>query len=151
MKIEQGTLNLTDAIDLAFQVASGLARAHEHGIVHRDIKPANIIITSDGVVKIVDFGLAKLKGQQDLTKTGATLGTALYMSPEQCLDGDVDHRVDALLAKLGRRTFQLDLDQVETTRGIEGVGVEPPSVRISLRAGGRDAAVPAETGGPEPE
>jgi serine/threonine protein kinase/Flp pilus assembly protein TadD len=94
MKIEQGPLNLTDAMDLAFQVASGLARAHEHGIVHRDIKPANIMVTSDGVVKIVDFGLAKLKGQQDLTQTGATIGTALYMSPEQARGEEVDHRSD---------------------------------------------------------
>ncbi|MGB5874071.1 MAG: protein kinase [Bacteroidota bacterium] len=94
MKIEQGPLKLLDAIDLTVQVSSGLAKAHEHGIVHRDIKPANIIITTDGVAKIVDFGLAKLKGQLDLTKTGATLGTALYMSPEQARGEEVDHRSD---------------------------------------------------------
>ena len=94
VKIEQGPLNVEDAIDLTIQAASGLAKAHEHGIVHRDIKPANIIITDDGVVKIVDFGLAKLKGQLDLTKSGATLGTALYMSPEQARGEDLDHRSD---------------------------------------------------------
>jgi serine/threonine protein kinase/Flp pilus assembly protein TadD len=94
MKIEQGPLKLENAIDLAMQAASGLASAHKHGIVHRDIKPANIIISCDGVVKILDFGLAKLKGQLDLTKTGATLGTALYMSPEQARGEEVDHRSD---------------------------------------------------------
>src|SRR5512136_2574522 len=93
-KIERGPLKIEEAIDVAIQVAQGLTKAHEHGIVHRDIKPANIMITTDGVAKIVDFGLAKLSGQTMLTKAGATLGTAAYMSPEQARGEPADHRTD---------------------------------------------------------
>jgi eukaryotic-like serine/threonine-protein kinase len=93
-KIEQGPLKVEEAVDIAIQIAKGLAKAHTHGIVHRDIKPANIIITKDGVAKIVDFGLAKLGGQTLLTKTGTTIGTVAYMSPEQAQGNKVDHRTD---------------------------------------------------------
>ena len=87
-------LTIAQSIDITGQIAGGLARAHEQGIVHRDIKPANILITEDSVVKIVDFGLAKLAGQTKLTKTGSTLGTVVYMSPEQARGDDVDARTD---------------------------------------------------------
>jgi serine/threonine-protein kinase len=93
-KIARGPLPVDEAVDIVSQVAEGLARAHAAGMVHRDIKPANIIITRDGVVKIVDFGLAKLAGQTRVTKTGAMAGTIVYMSPEQAMGTDVDHRSD---------------------------------------------------------
>jgi TolB-like protein len=92
-RIGRGPLKLDEALDIAVQIAQGLAKAHGQGIVHRDIKPANILITKDGLVKIVDFGLAKLAGAK-LTKTGSTLGTAQYMSPEQARGEDVDARSD---------------------------------------------------------
>jgi len=92
--ISRGPLPLEDVIDITQQVARGLAKSHEQGIIHRDIKPANIFVTSDGLVKILDFGLAKLAGQTRLTRTGSTLGTVAYMSPEQARGEASDHRAD---------------------------------------------------------
>jgi serine/threonine protein kinase len=82
-RLEQGPLPPNEVLDIAVQTAEGLAKAHELGIVHRDIKPGNIFLTSDGTVKILDFGLAKLAGQVKLTREGTTVGTVAYMSPEQ--------------------------------------------------------------------
>ncbi len=93
-KIEGGPLKLEDAIDISLQISEGLSKAHEKDIVHRDLKPANVMLTQDGVVKILDFGLAKLRGQTKLTKVGTTLGTAPYMSPEQARGEEVDNRTD---------------------------------------------------------
>jgi serine/threonine protein kinase/Flp pilus assembly protein TadD len=93
-RIERGPLTAEEAAQIGAQVAQGLAKAHEHGIIHRDIKPANIMVTGDGVAKIVDFGLAKLVGQSTLTLSGTTLGTFAYMSPEQARGEIVDYRTD---------------------------------------------------------
>jgi len=87
-------LPINDAIAIASQIAEGLKKAHGKGIVHRDLKPANIMLTDEGTVKIVDFGLAKLKGLTRLTKSGTTLGTVAYMSPEQAQGKEVDQRSD---------------------------------------------------------
>jgi len=93
-RIDQGSITVDEAMDITAQVASGLAKAHDKGIVHRDVKPSNILITSDGEAKIIDFGLAKLAGKTRITKKGSTLGTAAYMSPELALGEEVDHRSD---------------------------------------------------------
>ncbi|UCH82623.1 MAG: serine/threonine protein kinase, partial [Candidatus Latescibacterota bacterium] len=93
-KIAKGPLAVDEAIDIATQVAKGLAEAHEAGMVHRDIKPANIMVTDKGIVKILDFGLAKLAGVTKVTKTGMTVGTVAYMSPEQATGEEIDHRSD---------------------------------------------------------
>jgi len=92
--IEKETLTVKKVLDIGIQVCEGLAIAHEKGIVHRDIKSDNIMITPRGQVKIMDFGLAKLKGATKLTKTRSTLGTLAYMSPEQAQGEEVDQRSD---------------------------------------------------------
>jgi len=92
--IEKETLSVKKVLDLAVQICEGLTIAHEKGIVHRDIKSDNIMLTPRGQVKIMDFGLAKLKGATRLTQSRSTLGTASYMSPEQAQRENVDQRSD---------------------------------------------------------
>lgn len=86
--------NLGQIIELANQVSEGLQAAHKSGIIHRDIKPANILVDHSDRIKILDFGLASLKGVENITRTGTTLGTLGYMSPEQLLGEKIDHRSD---------------------------------------------------------
>ena len=93
-RIERGPLPVEKALDIAVQMAQGLAEAHAADIVHRDIKPANVMITKSGLVKIVDFGIAKLLGVTGPTQTGTTLGTVSYMSPEQIAGEDADQQSD---------------------------------------------------------
>lgn len=101
----KGTLNLAQALKIFIQVGFALSYAHENGVIHRDIKPSNIMLVKGssnslgGTVKVVDFGIAKLTGQdefnqQTLTRTGEIFGSPLYMSPEQCMGIAVDHRSD---------------------------------------------------------
>jgi serine/threonine protein kinase len=92
--IGRGPLEIEEAVEIAVQVAQGLAKAHSLGIVHRDIKPANVFLTEDGLVKLLDFGIAKLAGQTQVTRTGSVLGTMHYMSPEQLQGEEVDRRTD---------------------------------------------------------
>jgi non-specific serine/threonine protein kinase len=95
VKIRRGPLPIDQVSSIARQIAAGLSRTHEFGIVHRDVKPGNLLVTSFGEVKILDFGLAKLRGD-DLSETapGAVLGTVRYMSPEQVACAAVDFRSD---------------------------------------------------------
>jgi serine/threonine protein kinase/Tfp pilus assembly protein PilF len=92
--IEKDTLSIKKVLDIGIQMCEGIAMAHEKGVVHRDIKSDNIMVTPRGQVKIMDFGLAKLKGATKVTETGSTLGTAAYMSPEQASGEEVDQRSD---------------------------------------------------------
>ena len=93
-KIKQGRLPEAEIVAIALQIAEGLQQAHDKGIVHRDIKPANVVVTDDGVVKILDFGLAKLSQLHGLTQAESAVGTIAYASPEQVRGEDLDHRTD---------------------------------------------------------
>jgi hypothetical protein len=121
--LARGPLTIKNALSLAAQLADGLANAHEAGIVHRDLKPQNLMVSKDGFLKILDFGLAKVVGpfagagtedvfNQSLTATGLVIGTAGYMSPEQASGKPIDFRSDQFSAGLifyemvtGRRAF----------------------------------------------
>jgi Tol biopolymer transport system component len=125
-RLNDGALTTRKAIDYAKQITQGLSAAHEKAITHRDLKPENIFITNDGRVKILDFGLAKLKAvksgvgagsevatQKAITDPGVVLGTVGYMSPEQVRGQEADHRSDifsfgSVLYEMlsGRRAFQ---------------------------------------------
>ncbi len=93
-RIRRAPMTAPEAVDVAIQVAQGLSKAHQKGIVHRDVKPANIFLTRDGLAKILDFGLAKLTGVRDPGGERTTIGTFAYMSPEQALANPVDGRTD---------------------------------------------------------
>ncbi len=105
-QLDEGALPVRKAIEYAQQMTAGLAAAHEKGIVHRDLKPENLFITKDGRLKILDFGLAKLRPprtvsagsdvatQKQLTNPGTVMGTVAYMSPEQVRGQDLDYRSD---------------------------------------------------------
>ena len=87
-------LPVAQAVDIAAQVADGLAYAHQHQVVHRDIKPANIMITPEGRAKIADFGIARMRSSETRTQTGIILGSPKYIAPEQVVGKRADHRSD---------------------------------------------------------
>ena len=113
-RLRKGGITEHDIRDWLKQIAEGLHAAHEAGVVHRDIKPANIMITSKGLIKIMDFGLAKLlENESELTQANSTIGTIVYMSPEQANGEEIDQRTDiwsvgVILYELltGRRPFE---------------------------------------------
>ncbi len=111
--LARGPLPARRALEYVAQLADGLAAAHARGIVHRDLKPSNLMLTLDGTIKILDFGLARVAEGEGLTQTGTSLGTPSYMSPEQVRDSHVDHRADLWSAGVvlfelltGTRPFQ---------------------------------------------
>ncbi len=137
-EIRSGPLKLDEAIDLAVQIAEGLEAAHKKDIVHRDIKPANLMVTDMGQVKIMDFGLAKSRGQTALTKADTTLGTFAYMSPQQARGEVVDHRTDiwslgVVLYEMttGQRPFNGDYEQAV----VYSILNEEPEPMTGLRTG----------------
>ncbi|HET9532661.1 MAG TPA: protein kinase, partial [Blastocatellia bacterium] len=130
-QIRRGRLSLVAALDVARQVASALEAAHAAGIVHRDIKPENVMLRRDGLVKVLDFGLAKLTAprgvetdettaQQLRTKTGAVMGTVAYMSPEQANGQEVGHQTD--IFSLGVVLYEMLAEQ-RPFQGKSGVDI----------------------------
>jgi len=137
-KIEQGPLPLKDAVQYSIQIASGLQKAHEKDVIHRDLKPENLFITDDNQVKIIDFGLAKAAQRTMLTKSGTTLGTMPYMSPEQAQGSTVDHRTDiwslgVVIYEMvtGQRPFKSEYD----TALVYSIVNEDPEPVTGLRSG----------------
>jgi DNA helicase-2/ATP-dependent DNA helicase PcrA len=152
-KIEDRSLSLSRALEIAIQIAEGLSKAHEHGIIHRDLKPENLMITRDGYAKILDFGLAKLveqrrpraamSGEQTIiqvkTQAGTVMGTINYMSPEQLLGRRVDLRSDIFSFGIvlyemftGRGPFRNEND-IDTMHAILHEEPRPPhSVKAGL-------------------
>ena len=137
-KIAERPLKLEDALDIAIQTAQGLEAAHEKGVVHRDIKGANLMVTPQGQVKIMDFGLAQLAEQSRLTKTATILGTPAYMSPEQAQRLPTDRRTDiwslgVVIYEMvtGRLPFEGERQQAV----LYAIAQEDPEPITALRAG----------------
>jgi serine/threonine protein kinase/Flp pilus assembly protein TadD len=135
-KIKNEKLSVEKSLNIIEQIANGLHAAHNKGIVHRDIKSSNIMLNETGQVKIMDFGLAKVKGTAQITKVGTTIGTAAYMSPEQSNGNSVDQRTDIwsmgiILYEMltGRLPFKGDFEQAV----IYSILNEEPATILSLR------------------
>jgi len=129
----KGFLPVEQAVQIASDVLSGLSCAHDAGVVHRDIKPDNVQLTSAGVVKITDFGIARLTFQPNLTMDGQVFGTPSYMSPEQVVGKDIDQRTDlfsvgVMLYEMltGNKPFTGD-NVISITHAIVNASPPPPS------------------------
>ncbi len=116
------SLQLDMIVELAIQLCQGLAEAHRNGIVHRDIKAANIVVDEQNRLRILDFGLASVAGGEEITKTGSTLGTVSYMSPEQVSGRDVDKRSD--LFSFGIVLFELMTGELPFKRDNDGASLQ---------------------------
>ncbi len=137
-KIKARPLKLEEALDIAIQTAQGLQAAHEKGIIHRDIKGANLMVTPQGQVKIMDFGLAQLAERSQLTKTATILGTPAYMSPEQSQRLPTDRRTD--IWSLGvviyeMVTARLPFEGERQEAVLYAIGTEDPEPITALRVG----------------
>ena len=137
-KINRGPLKLNEAAEVATQIALALELAHEKNIVHRDVKSGNVMLTSKGVTKVLDFGLAKTAHSTKLTQLGSTLGTIAYMSPEQARGEEVDRRSDiwslgVLLYEMlsGRLPFASEYEQA----AVYSILNEDPEPLTAIRTG----------------
>ena len=137
-KIAERPLKLEEALKIAIEAAQGLQAAHERGVVHRDIKSANLMVTPQGQVKIMDFGLAQLAERSKLTETTTILGTPSYMSPEQAVGDKTDRRTD--LWSLGVVLYEMVASRLPFAGErheavLYGITNEDPEPVTALRAG----------------
>ena len=138
LKSEDRHFLLSEVLDYGIQAAEALAHAHRHQIIHRDVKTDNMMLTEEGKVKLTDFGLAKLRGGAQVTKTGTTVGTAAYMSPEQIRGEEVDRRSD--IFSFGVVLYELTTSHLpfrgefETALSYSILNENPPGI-ASLRQG----------------
>ncbi|HEX7054441.1 MAG TPA: serine/threonine-protein kinase [Burkholderiales bacterium] len=135
-RLKSEPLPAAEAVEIARQVAEGLAYAHERGVVHRDIKPGNIMLNARGQAKIMDFGLARMRAADHKTSTGMVLGTPRYMSPEQISGQPVDHRSDIFSLGIvlyemltGTRLFSGE-DMAQVTHQITEFEHVPPTRQV---------------------
>lgn len=101
----QGALPLKETVEIALQLCDALGYAHSHGVVHRDVKPDNVHILPGGIIKLTDFGIARITAEPSITSQGQVFGTPSYMSPEQVASQTVDHRTD--LFSLGITLYEM--------------------------------------------
>src|SRR5450631_291730 len=137
-RLERGPLAVPDALNYIDQVLNALSYAHQHNVIHRDIKPANMMLTPQGVVKLMDFGIARSGQDSSLTMTGTTLGSINYMSPEQVKGQTADARSDLYSVGVslyemvtGQRPFQADSDFSIMTAHVK----EAPKPPVELQPG----------------
>lgn len=110
MVARRGPIPAHISVPLFKQALQGVAVAHRHGIIHRDLKPANLMVSKDGAVKVMDFGIAKIQGSSGMTRTNMTMGTSWYMAPEQIMGRPVDARTD--IYSMGVTLYELLAGQV---------------------------------------
>jgi serine/threonine protein kinase len=137
-RLEQGPLPVSDAVNYTSQVLGALSYAHQQGVIHRDIKPANMMLTPEGVVKLMDFGIARSGAASDLTATGATVGSLYYMPPEQVKGQPTDARSD--LYSVGASLYEMVTNQrpfrADSNYSLMAAQVQqPPKPPIELRPG----------------
>lgn len=145
LKKRGGGLGVRESLAITAQIADGLGYAHSMGIVHRDVKPANVMITATGMVKIMDFGIARVRGSQRLTREGSALGTLAYMSPEQVRGEEADGRSD--LYSLAIMLYEMLSGAVpfeaDTEYELMQAHIKTRAPRLSTRLPGIDSRIDA--------
>jgi serine/threonine protein kinase len=140
-RLEQSSISAADAVDYVDQVLGALSYAHRQHVIHRDIKPANMMLTPEGVVKLMDFGIARSGTDRGLTMTGTTMGSLYYMSPEQVQGQGTDERSDLYSVGVslyemvtGERPFRADSDYSLMAAHLQQAPKPPIEVRSDLPA-----------------
>ncbi len=155
-RARRSALSIAEVLDYASQALSALSYAHGRGVVHRDIKPANMMVTTHGILKLMDFGIAKSATEMQLTRTGTTIGSLYYMSPEQVKGITVDARSDIYSVGItwyelltGRRPFQADTTYTVLDQQLNSPPQPPIELNPNLPKGLNDIILMALAKDPE--